>query len=176
MNNQQLEQNALTEAATDLAWFVAHTRPRCEKKLAEYCEREGFSITLPLYKSVKRYRGKTVTFQKPLFPGYLFLRLLPHQPRKIYQSDYVANLLTVVDQQLFEQQLGDILRALDTAYEVFLAPHIAAGSRVRVKSGALRGMEGFVEQRSGQTMVILRLDFISQAAAVKMEASELELI
>ena len=169
-----IEEN--TEQGTELAWFVAHTRPRCEKKLAEYCERESFSVTLPLYKSVRKYRGKTVTFLKPLFPGYVFLRLTPHQPRKIYQSDYVANLLTVVDQALFEQQLGDILKAIDTEREVFLAPHIAAGSRVKIKSGPLRGMEGFVEHRSGQTLVILRLDFISKAAAVKMEAAELELI
>src|SRR5262245_52641376 len=131
MNDQQLEQapEEITQQATDLAWFVAHTRPRCEKKLADYCGREGFEVTLPLYKSVKKYRGKTVTFEKPLFPGYVFLRLAPQQPRKIYQSDYVANLLTVVDQELFEQQLGDILQALETNYEVFLAPQITAGSR-----------------------------------------------
>ena len=41
-------------------WFVAHTRPRCEKKLVQYCEREGFSTTLPCYRSVKKYRGKKV--------------------------------------------------------------------------------------------------------------------
>src|SRR5262245_63286318 len=121
MNDEQLEKTpaTTTESATDLAWFVAHTRPRCEKKLAEYCEREGFNVTLPLYKSVKKYRGKTVTFQKPLFPGYIFLRLLAEQPRKVYQSDYVANLLTVIDQRLFEQQLDDIHEAPDTDYEVF---------------------------------------------------------
>jgi len=178
MNNEQLERapEPTLEQATELAWFVAHTRPRCEKKLAEYCVREGFQVTLPLYKSVKKYRGKTVTFQKPLFPGYVFLRLLPEQPRKVYQSDYVANLLTVVDQQLFEHQLGDILEALETDYEVFLAPQITAGSRVKIKSGPLRGLEGYVEQRAGSTFVLLRLDFISQAAAVKIEATELELV
>ncbi len=178
MSNEQCQQSPdlKSDQATDLAWFVAHTRPRCEKKLTEYCQREGFSVTLPLYKSVKKYRGKTVTFEKPLFPGYVFLRLLPEQPRRVYQSDYVANLLTVVDQQLFEQQLGDILEALDTDYEVFLAPQITAGARVKIKSGPLRGLEGLVEQRAGSTFVLLRLDFISQAAAVKIEATELELV
>jgi len=157
-----------------LAWFVAHTRPRCEKKLVEYCEREGLPTTLPLYRSVKKYRGKKVTFEKPLFPNYVFLRLLPPQSRKVYQSDYVANLLTVIDQKLFEEQLGDILRALESEAEVYLAPYITAGMRIKVKSGPLRGLEGFVQERSGQLMVILRLDFISQAAAVKIEASEVE--
>jgi transcription antitermination factor NusG len=160
----------------NVPWFVAHTRPRCEKKLADYCEREGISVTLPLYRSVKKYRGKTVTFHKPLFPGYLFLRIEPEATKKVYQSDYVANLLSVVDQATFEKQLGDILLALETDLEIFLAPNITAGARVRIKSGPLRGLEGLVEQRSGVTMVLLRLDFISQAAAVKIEATELDRI
>lgn len=164
------------QAVPELAWWVAHTKPRCEKKLADFCEREGFVHNLPLYKSVRKYRGKTVTFHKPLFPGYVFLRLAEQQPRQVYQSDYVANMLTVVQQDVFEAQLGDILKAIDTEYEVFLAPHITAGSRVKIKSGPLRGMEGLVETRSGQTLVFLRLDFISQAAGVKMEAAELELL
>src|SRR3954470_11957133 len=102
------------ELSTELAWYVAHTRPRREKKLAEYCEQKGFSVNLPLYRSVKKYRGKTVEFTKPLFPGYVFLRLLPQQRAPVYQSDYVANLLDVVDQKLFEEQLGEILRALES--------------------------------------------------------------
>lgn len=159
----------------NLDWYVAHTRPRCEKKLAQYCEREGFPITLPCYRSVHKYRGKTLTFHKPLFPGYLFLRLLQEQRQKVFQSDYVANLLDVTDQALFEQQLDDILRALETDLEVRLAPQIKAGCRVKIKSGPLRGLEGWVEQRSGTVQVLLRLDFISQAAAVRMEADNLEL-
>src|SRR6476660_6994131 len=160
----------------EVAWYVAHTRPRCEKKLAEYCERAEFLVTLPLYRSVKKYRGKTVVFEKPLFPNYVFLRLQQHQRQKVYQSDYVANLLDVPDQAEFDQQLNDILLALETDLEVVLAPQIKAGSRVKIKSGPLRGVEGYVEQRSGSVYVILRLDFISQAAAVKVEATDLELV
>lgn len=159
-----------------LAWYVAHTRPRCEKKLADFCAREGFQATLPLFKSVKKYPGKTVTFEKPLFPNYVFLHLLPHERKKVYQSDYVANLLDVPDQQTFQDQLNAILTALETDYEITALPHIAVGKRVRIISGALRGMEGYVEERQGKLLVLLRLDFISQAAAVRVDASDLELI
>ena len=158
-------------------WWVAHTKPRCEKKLARYCEREGVPHTLPLYRSVRRYRGKTVVFFKPLFPGYVFLRLKgPDEKRLIYQSDYVANLLYVPDQQEFEEQLDDILYALEQNVEVRLAPTIGPGCRVRIKSGPLQGLEAWVEARSGMTEVLLRLDFIGQAAAVKVNADDLELI
>jgi transcription antitermination factor NusG len=160
----------------DLLWFVAHTRPRCEKKLVSYCERESVPTTLPCYRSVRKYRGKTAVFHKPLFPGYVFLRLLAHQRQKIYQSDYVANLLEVTDQALFQQQLDDILTALETNVEIQLEPQIQEGCRVQIKSGPLRGLEGWVQYRSGMMQVLLRLDFIGQAAAVKVDASDLELV
>lgn len=162
--------------AEELAWFVAHTRPRCEKKLAEYCEREGFSVTLPLYRSVKKYERKSVTFEKPLFPNYVFLRLADWQRKKVYQSDFVANLLDVPDQKTFQEQLGAILSALETDYEICVLPHISAGKRVRIKAGPLRGMEGYVEERQGSCLVLLRLDFIAQSAAVKVDATDLEVI
>jgi transcription antitermination factor NusG len=159
----------------DLLWYVAHTRPRCEKKLAEYCERQGFQVTLPLYRSVKKYERKTAVFEKPLFANYVFLQLEPTQRQKVYQSDYVANLLDVPDQETFQNQLGDILLSLETGLEILLAPEITVGARVKITSGPLRGLEGFVENRSGVTYVQLRLDFIAQGVSVRMEASDLEL-
>jgi transcription antitermination factor NusG len=175
----QGENMIVTPEAVDdevVSWYVAHTRPRCEKKLTDYCGRQGFKFTLPLYKSVKKYRGKTEVFLKPLFPGYVFLQLLKRQRQPVYQSDYVANLLEPPDQREFQQQLDDILAALDTELEVRLAPTITAGVKVRIKSGPLQGIEGWVESRRGMTEVQLRLDFIGQAAAVKMSAEILELI
>jgi len=160
---------------SDLRWFVAHTKPRREKKLKQYCEQEQVAATLPCYRTVHKYRGKRVTFQKPLFPGYVFLQLLPEQKEKVRQNANVANLLVVHDQDLFRHQLEEILTALGTELEVYLAPQIGTGCRVTVKSGPLRGMEGWVEERYGMTTVLLRLDFIGQAAAVKVQADELEL-
>ena len=157
-------------------WFVAHTRPRCEKKLVGFCARERIATTLPCYRSAHKYRGKTAVFRKPLFPGYVFVQMTVPQRRKVYQSDYVANLLDVFDQALFESQLEAILRALETNLEIRLAPEIGQGARVKIKSGPLRGTEGWVEQRYGMSVVLLRLDFIAQAAAVKVEAGDLELI
>jgi transcription antitermination factor NusG len=161
---------------TELLWFVVHTRPRCEKKLVQYCEEKEIATTLPCYRAVHKYRGKTVVFLKPLFPGYVFLQMATTDRQQVYQSKYVANLLDVFEQAQFAQQLADILRALDTGLEVRLAPRIGEGNWVRIKAGALRGLEGWVEKRYGMTTVLLRLDFIGQAAAVKVQADELELL
>ena len=161
---------------SELLWFVAHTKPRREKKLVEHCRRHEIAATLPCYSSAHKYRGKTVVFQKPLFPGYVFLQLEPGHVSSVRQSDLVANLLDVFDQQTFAHQLQDILLALQTEVGVRLAPAIGEGMRVKIKTGPLQGIEGWVEQRYGMTTVLLRLDFINQAAAVKIDADALEMI
>lgn len=161
---------------SELRWFVAHAKPRREKKIVEYCSRNGFAATLPCYSSAHKYRGKTVVFQKPLFPGYVFLQLESNQADPVRQNDHVANLLDVFDQETFQRQLQDILVALDAQVGVQLAPSIGEGMRVRIRSGPLQGIEGWVESRYGMSTVLLRLDFINQAAAVKIDADSLELI
>jgi transcription antitermination factor NusG len=161
---------------TDTSWFVAHVKPRREKKLVEFCSRQGVAATLPCYDSAHKYRGKTVVFRKPLFPGYVFLQLKQEQRAIIRQNEHVANLLPVVDQATFQMQLDQILMALESKLGVRLAPAIGQGMRVRIKSGALQGIEGLVETRYGMSTVLLRLDFINQAAAVKIDAENLELI
>jgi transcriptional antiterminator NusG len=99
---------------TELLWFVAHARPRREKKIVEYCNRQGIAATLPCYNSAHKYRGKTVVFRKPLFPGYVFLQLSLGQKGLLRQNEHVANLLDVFDQETFRRQLDDILLALET--------------------------------------------------------------
>ena len=164
------------DAMSDARWFVAHTRPRCEKKLATCCERDGISATLPCYRVEHKYRGKTVAFQKPLFPGYVFLKISAEQRGKVARSEYLARLLDVADQNLFDRQINDVLRALETDFEIRLAPSIGEGMKVKITNGTLRGMEGWVERRYGTNTVLLRLDFIGQAAAVKVEATDLEAV
>jgi transcription antitermination factor NusG len=88
----------------------------------------------------------------------------------------VANLLEVYDQDLLARQLQDVFRALETNLEIHVAPEIGVGKRVAIIRGPLRGTEGWVEQRYGMTTVLLRIDFIGKAAAVKVPAEDLELI
>ena len=156
-------------------WHVAHTRPRREKKLMDFCRREGFVVALPCVKSFKKYSRKSVAFEKPLFPGYLFFRSSLLQVHRVHQNDHTANVLTVSDQMLFEQQLGEILSALSTGCLMWAAGFISIGKAVRIKGGPLSGLSGtIVTINEDSATVCLRLDFIGQGALVVVEASNVE--
>src|SRR5579863_5900628 len=113
-------------------WYAAHTLPRREKKLLQFCEREKLDACLPCYESAHKYRGKTVVFRKPLFPGYVFLQIPSDKRRVVLQSDHLANLLEISDQGLFIRQLDEVMRALETNLEIRLAPTIGEGMRVKI--------------------------------------------
>jgi len=164
------------EVATEAMWYVAHTRPRCEKKLAWYCEREGFEVTLPCIKSKRVYGRKKVEFEKPLFPGYVFFKGEPTVCRWVTGSDYTANVLTVFEQSAFEQQLNDILIALESGAFVLGATELCPGRYVRIVAGPLAGLSGTVMQISNQVTVVLNLDFIGQGAAVVVDSVNLEVV
>jgi len=140
----------------------------------EFCDQNGLESSLPCYKSIKKYRGKTLCFYKPLFPNYVFLKLSDAQWQLIRGNKHVANLLEVHDQETLQQQLSQILLAIESEVDICLAPDIRPGIAVKIKSGPLRGVEGMVHERVGVVKVILRLDFISQGASVTVDASDLE--
>lgn len=166
----------LANAPTDPdPWHVAYTRPRCEKKLKDFCRREGFVVELPCVRSARKYERKSVEFEKPLFPGYLFFRSASHNVHRVYQNDYTANVLKVLDQMQFEQQLGEILCALSTGCILWNAGSLSIGKAVRIRGGALLGLSGrIVSIQENVATLCLRLDFIGQGALVVVEAANVE--
>lgn len=140
----------------------------------DFCRREGLVVSLPCVKSLKKYTRKSVEFEKPLFPGYLFFRSSFHQVHRVHQNDHTANVLRVSDQTLFEQQLGEILSALSTGC-IMCAGSISLGKAVQIRSGPLSGLSGrIVTVNANSATVCLRLDFIGQGALVVVETANVE--
>ena len=163
-------------ASVQEEWIAAYPMDNSQQTLQAWCQLRELTCQLTTYASVRKYRGKEGTFHKPLFPGYVFLKIPRSLRRKVVQSDYLANLLEPSDQAEFEVQLGSILSALETMEDIWLVPNIGPGTRVLIQRGPLAGVEAWVEERHGPGTALLRLDYIGQAAAVKVPVEDLELV
>jgi transcription antitermination factor NusG len=93
----------------------------------------------------------------------------------VYRSNYAVKLLKPEDQEEFSSQLSAIITATENMEQIRLVPNISVGSRVVIRNGPLAGIEAWVQDREGPSEVILRLDFIGQAAAVSLSVEELQL-
>jgi transcription antitermination factor NusG len=164
------------EDASEAAWLVCHTRPRCEKKFAALMAAERFEHYLPLVTSLRRYAKQTKRFTKPLFPGYVFARVPAERRARIYQQDLVARALPVTDQALFLRQLDDVRTMIASGYELTVRPLLTKGRRVRVAGGALHGLEGFVDDPANPQGIVLSVDVLRQGLLVRVPAENLTIL
>lgn len=156
-----------------VVWWVVHTRPRCEKKMDEWFRLGGCARYLPVRPSLRIYKSKRVTFEKPLFPGYAFGGFTPLQRQAVFRSEYAASIMPVVDQATFLEQMEAIRAALGAGAPLEDHPYIAEGQRVRITTGRFRGIEGIVTRLRNRTRVCLSVDILQRAVALEVDAAML---
>ena len=158
------------------SWTILHTRPRAEKRVAQYCEAFSLVYRMPLRRSIRKYTNRIAEFDVPLFSGYVFVASGIEQARTLQQTGHVARAFAVPLLQVAEfcEQLDAVEFALSQDNDIQVAPEIVAGSPVVIRYGPLAGTLAWVQERRGQVEVVLRVDFIGQGALLKIDADALE--
>ena len=70
--------------------------------------------------------------------------------------------------------LRSIKRLIDTDQPLTPEARLEPGQLVRVRSGALRGLEGTVVKRSGEQRLLVAVRFLNQGASIELEDVDLE--
>ena len=158
-------------------WFALYTTARHEKRVAEHLGQRQIECYLPLYKSERKWSdGSRVTLELPLFPGYIFVHI---QKSERVQVLSVPGALTVVggtgggpaplpDGTVESLRTGLMVRPAQPH------PLVTAGQRVRIRSGALAGLEGVVVRTKNGIRVVMTLESIMQSYAVEVDLEDLE--
>jgi transcription elongation factor/antiterminator RfaH len=158
-------------------WYALYTTPRHEKRVAEHLGQRQIECYLPLYRSERRWSdGSRVTLDLPLFPGYLFIHIRRNERLAVLT---VRGALLVVGGTGGEPApLPDAtIETLRTGLTLHAAqPHrtVTAGQRVRIRSGALAGLEGIVVRHKNSVRVVITLEHIMQSCAVEVDLEDLE--
>ena len=164
------------EKRPDAVWTAAHTKARCEKVVARYCDSHSIAHYLPLQRRAKRYQRRTVETWIPMFPGYIFVQLAPEMHTILLQSHRIAAILPInatAEERLIEE-LRQIQRLEAAAREVELVvqPEIIEGKAVTVTAGPLRGVTGVVQRRLKLTRVVVNVDILGQSVAAELDIGE----
>jgi transcriptional antiterminator RfaH len=157
-------------------WFVCHTKPRCEKKFDDLVDRERFAHYLPLIQSVRRYGTQKKTFTKPLFPGYVFVRIEPAKKTRIYQQDLLVRAMMVENEPVFLRQLEDVKAICASGLEAAVHPLMKRGTHVRVAGGPLHGLEGYVDDPANPQGIVVSVDVLQQGLLVRLPLESLQLL
>lgn len=174
LTTQMLESNAVHETSElrspgQGGWYALTTCSRHEKRVAEQIERRSVQCFLPLYRSVRRWKDRRKELSLALFPGYVFVRMELQDKLKILQLPGVVRLVSFNGKpaMLPDAEIEALQARLSNDIRVEPHPYLRTGRRVRVRSGAMQGLEGIVVRRKEHCRVILRHQTRQLASAGK---------
>ena len=157
-------------------WFAAYTTPRHEKVVARHLQSRHIESFLPLYSSVRRWKnGCRVAVEQPLFPSYLFVRILRREAIKVLQIPGVVSLVSAGREPaaLPSTEIESLRSSLPLRH-FEPHPYLVVGEKVRITAGSLEGMVGVLIRRKNNCRVVLTLELIMQSVAVEIGIDEIE--
>jgi hypothetical protein len=162
------------ESASERCWWAVYTKARNEKALARQLHAYEIPFYLPLVGSDRLIRGKRVRYHVPLFSGHLFVFASSEERVAALTTNRISRTLAVEDGRVLACDLLHLRRLIDSGAPVTVERQLSRGDRVRIKSGAVEGVEGTVIRRAGRTRLLVAVTFLQQGASMEIEDFQVE--
>ena len=159
-------------------WYVLHVNPRTEKKVMIYLARYRCFRHLPILVKVTKVQRRKVRRELPLFPGYVFTRLSSEERLAMLQTNLLVRTIPILHPRETIHQLRQIRRASKASGAEMkkLAHTFKAGDYVRMKTGPLRGTEGYVKYDGARATLCLNVEILGTAVEVTVSPADIEKI
>ncbi len=157
-------------------WYATYTRSRHEKSVADQLQQRSVECFLPLYEAKRKWKNGTFKVQFPLFPGYLFVHIPLQQRLKVLQVPGVVSLVGFngLPAPLPQAEIEMIRCALQKGIAAEPHPYLKVGTRVRIISGPMEGLEGILLRKKGKPRVVVSVDLIMRSVAIDIDAAQVE--
>lgn len=159
-------------------WYTIHTRARHERVVENGLQGQGLTTFLPLVTEVHRWSDRRKSVELPLFSSYVFVKMAmtPEERVRAFRVNGVLSFvgirgagIPVPDEEI------DAVRTLVTKKISWSAhPFLKVGQRVRIRGGALDGLEGIFLSQSGDHKLIVSVNAIQRSLAVRIEGYDVE--
>jgi transcriptional antiterminator NusG len=161
-------------------WYAIRTRSRHEKILSLQLEQQVIETFLPLAKKTHRWSDRMKEVELPLFSGYNFVRLILSSPERlrVLQAHGVAGFVGIkgLGTAIPESQIRDIRTLLASKLPFEEHTFLRVGQRVRIRSGALSGVEGILAAQNGDRTVVITVEPIQRSLRVRIDGCTVEAI
>lgn len=172
--------SAATVLATEQTelWYALHTRARHEKVVEQRLNQKGVTTYLPMVTEVHRWSDRQKKIELPLFSCYLFAKLAPTKVDRlrVLCVDGVFSFVGPGGEgtPIPDEQIDTVRTLVQGGLPCSSHPFLKIGQRVRVRSGALDGVEGILVDRNGDSTLVISIDAIQRSLAVRVEGYEVE--
>ena len=155
------------------SWFAVRVRSRSETMVSVLLAEKGYQSYSPGYAIERRYSDRIKRVEAALFPGYVFCRFSPAGILPVLSTPAVQKVVgigsrpeAIPDAEMERLQLG-----VRCGEGVAPCAHMRSGQRVRVRSGVLAGIEGFLVEVLKSRRLVINADILRRAVSVEIDAS-----
>ena len=145
-------------------WYLAQLKPGGFARAKTNLERQGFGSFMPMQVVTRTIAGRFTRATRPLFAGYLFVRVAPDRPhwRAINSTCGVARLVAFHSEfptRVPVDLIADLRARCDVESRLIPASDFEAGERVRVVSGPFADITATLEAipDAGRAWVLLEM-------------------
>lgn len=166
------------EATAESLWFAVQTRPRHEKKVSSGLLERGIHNFLPIHRERRRWSDRHQWVELPLFSQYLFVRvpIAAESRARVLQTPGVVQFVGTTGRgtPIPDEQI-DSLQTI-AAQRIPMTPHefLRVGERVRIRGGALEGIEGILSAIKNDQSLVVSVDLIQKSVAIQIDGFEVE--
>lgn len=155
-------------------WYLIHTKPRQETTARDNLEKQGHTIYLPQISQRCRSRN-TIS---PLFPRYLFIRLVSGQDDwgPIRSTRGVSSIVRVgLTPATISDQLVEAIRQRADADGLHRLPgqSFKKGDRVRLISGPFADYEAIFGEQRAENRAIILLGLIGKQSPIEVSTENI---
>lgn len=162
----------------ELRWYALHTRARHEKAIERRLRDQGMEAFVPTTFEVHRWSDRKKKVEVPLFSCYVFLRcaLTAQDRTRVQGVESVHGFVGMRGASLPipDDQIESIQKVLTQAAPWRLYPFLKVGQRVRIRGGAMDGVEGMFLSENGDHSLIISVDAIQRSMAVRIDGYGVE--
>jgi transcription antitermination factor NusG len=112
----------------------------------------------------------------PIFPGYVFVAAGSATDRDLEFIPHVVKMIAFdgIAARVNDDEIRPFLIADRRRMALWPSRYLPQGIRVRVKSGPFAGIEGILQRRHGRSQVVLNVELLRSAAAVRVNFADVE--
>ena len=177
---QELSTPSPMGSAENAQWYAIHTRVRHERSVEHRLRCQGMTTFLPITTEVHRWSDRRKQIEVPLFSCYVFIHsaLSPQDRLRFSRDDSVLGLVGVRGEgiPIPDEQIDAVRTLIAQDIPWSFHPFLKAGQRVRIRGGALDGIEGIFLSRSGDDRLIVSVDAVQRSLAVRISGYDIEVV
>ncbi len=177
-----IDRNDVGEAGllAPACWYAVRTRSRHEKLVARQLETQGIESFLPVVTQTHKWSDRSKQVETPLFSGYAFLRMVlsPDDRVRVLRTQGVVSFVGVQGSgtPIPDHQIENIRALVASKLPYEERAYLRVGQRVRVRGGALDGMQGILVAENGDRSLVISVEPIQRSLCVRVAGYEVEAV